>query len=64
MSAIQLLEKIGSTANLKNKKVTQLVADEVEKLVDASPKIVCLLVPADDDSDDDGKGEEEIRKAS
>ncbi|MDF2179408.1 hypothetical protein P2G88_14225 [Aliiglaciecola sp. CAU 1673] len=62
MTAIQILEKIGSTASLKNHQGSgiDLSSLDIEDL--GSQKIWCLMVPAEDDKDESSDEKDEEKK--
>lgn len=58
MSAIQLLEKIGATANLRQSPNEMLSELEIENLIDICPDVYCIMAPAEDEEDDDDSEDE------
>lgn len=58
MSAIQLLEKIGADASVKNAKNEHLTKEEIQNLIDVCPDVYCVLIPAEDESEDSSEGED------
>lgn len=59
MSAIQLLEKIGATANLRQSPNEMLSELEIENLIDICPDVYCIMAPAEDEEDDDDSGDDD-----
>lgn len=58
MSAIQLLEKIGADATVSLDKINASEADEIHKLINDAPDIICFVAPAEDDDDESTDDEE------
>ncbi|WDT87460.1 hypothetical protein [Alteromonas sp. 009811495] len=57
MSAVQLLEKLGASAELqKDKKLSSAILDELNN---ENEQMWCLLFPAEDDKPEEGEKEEE-----